>query len=79
MMSYYKAVMKVFVKLYEKKLIYRGARMIHWDPAARTALSDEEVEYRDVEGISVLSPVCMLASTDGVYCNRHPTTGNHHG
>ncbi len=48
---YYKAVMKVFVELYEKKLIYRGARMIHWDPAARTALSDEEVEYRDVEGI----------------------------
>ncbi len=48
---YYKAVMKVFVALYDKKLIYRGARMIHWDPAARTALSDEEVEYRDVEGI----------------------------
>ncbi len=47
---YYQAVMKVFVDLYRKKLIYRGARMINWDPAARTALSDEEVEYRDVEG-----------------------------
>jgi len=47
---FYHAVMKVFVELYQKKLIYRGARMIHWDPAARTALSDEEVEYRDVEG-----------------------------
>jgi valyl-tRNA synthetase len=43
--------MRVFADLYRKKLIYRGARMIHWDPAARTALSDEEVEYRDVEGI----------------------------
>jgi len=48
---YYKAVIKIFVDLFQKKLIYRGARMIHWDPSARTALSDEEVEYRDVEGI----------------------------
>jgi valyl-tRNA synthetase len=47
---YYKAVIKVFVDLYSKGLIYRGARMINWDPAARTALSDEEVEFRDVEG-----------------------------
>jgi valyl-tRNA synthetase len=47
---YYKAVIRVFVDLYEKKMIYRGARMIHWDPSAKTALSDEEVEYRDVEG-----------------------------
>jgi valyl-tRNA synthetase len=47
---YYRAVIKVFIDLYHKKLIYRGARMIHWDPAARTALSDEEVEYRDIEG-----------------------------
>jgi valyl-tRNA synthetase len=48
--EYYKAVMQVFVDLYGKGLIYRGARMIHWDPAAKTALSDEEVEYRDVSG-----------------------------
>jgi valyl-tRNA synthetase len=47
---YYKAVIKVFVDLFHQKMIYRGARMIHWDPAARTALSDEEVEYRDIEG-----------------------------
>ena len=45
---YYKAVIKVFVDLYGKGLIYRGARMINWDPAAKTALSDEEVEYREV-------------------------------
>jgi valyl-tRNA synthetase len=45
---YYKAVIKTFVELYEKGLIYRGARMIHWDPAAQTALSDEEVDYREV-------------------------------
>jgi valyl-tRNA synthetase len=48
--DYYKAVIKVFVDLYDKKLIYRGARMINWDPAAKTALSDEEVEYKDVQG-----------------------------
>ncbi|HEX4850877.1 MAG TPA: valine--tRNA ligase, partial [Puia sp.] len=48
--DYYKAVIKVFADLHKKGLIYRGARMINWDPAARTALSDEEVEYREVEG-----------------------------
>lgn len=47
---YYKAVIKVFVDLYRKGLIYRGARMINWDPVAKTALSDEEVEYREVQG-----------------------------
>ncbi|MEY2830363.1 MAG: hypothetical protein RIQ33_2221, partial [Bacteroidota bacterium] len=45
---YYKAVIKVFVDLYNKGLIYRGARMINWDPAALTALSDEEVIYKEV-------------------------------
>ena len=47
---YYKAVIKVFVDLYKKGMIYRGARMINWDPSAKTALSDEEVEYRDIQG-----------------------------
>ena len=47
---YYKAVIKVFVDLYNKGLIYRGARMINWDPAAQTALSDEEVEYKELQG-----------------------------
>ena len=47
---YYKAVIKTFVDLYNKGLIYRGARMINWDPAAQTALSDEEVEYKDITG-----------------------------
>ncbi|MDB5193547.1 MAG: valine--tRNA ligase, partial [Segetibacter sp.] len=47
---YYKAVIKVFIDLYKKGLVYRGARMINWDPAAKTALSDEEVEYKDLQG-----------------------------
>jgi valyl-tRNA synthetase len=47
---YYEAVIKVFADLYKKGLIYRGARMIHWDTAAKTALSDEEVDYKDIQG-----------------------------
>ncbi|MBP8260870.1 MAG: valine--tRNA ligase [Verrucomicrobia bacterium] len=42
--AYSRCVQKVFVELYRKGLIYRGLRMVNWDPAARTALSDEEVE-----------------------------------
>ncbi|MFO8000133.1 MAG: valine--tRNA ligase [Marinilabilia sp.] len=42
-------VIKVFVDLYRKGHIYRGVRMVNWDPAAKTALSDEEVVYREVE------------------------------
>nr|WP_146548129.1 valine--tRNA ligase [Rummeliibacillus suwonensis] len=44
------AVKEVFVKLYEKGLIYRGERIINWDPQAKTALSDIEVIYKDIEG-----------------------------
>ncbi|RBW71582.1 valine--tRNA ligase [Bacillus taeanensis] len=45
-----KAVNEVFVKLYEKGLIYRGEYIINWDPQTKTALSDIEVIYKDVEG-----------------------------
>ncbi|MGG1555519.1 valine--tRNA ligase [Paenibacillus ferrarius] len=44
------AVREVFVSLYDKGLIYRGNYIINWDPAARTALSDIEVEYKEVQG-----------------------------
>ena len=44
------AVTKVFVDYYNKGLIYRGERIINWDPEALTALSNEEVIYKDVEG-----------------------------
>jgi valyl-tRNA synthetase len=43
----YDSVIKVFVDLYKKGLIYRGARMVNWDPQAMTAVSDEEVNYTD--------------------------------
>jgi len=45
-----RAVREVFVRLYEKGLIYRGKYIINWDPATRTALSDIEVEYKEVKG-----------------------------
>ena len=44
------AVKYVFVNLYEKGLIYRGEKIINWDPVAKTALSNEEVIYKDVKG-----------------------------
>jgi valyl-tRNA synthetase len=44
------AVREVFVKLYKKGLIYRGERIINWDPSTKTALSDIEVIYKDVQG-----------------------------
>jgi valyl-tRNA synthetase len=43
-------VIKAFVDLYRKGLIYRGVRMVNWDPSAKTALSDEEVIRKDVQG-----------------------------
>ena len=48
--NYVHAVQKVFVDLYRKGLIYRGRRMINWDPAAQTALSDEEVVSKPHKG-----------------------------
>ena len=44
------SVIKVFCDLYNKGKIYRGVRMVNWDPAARTALSDEEVVYKESNG-----------------------------
>ncbi len=43
------SVIRVFVDLYRKGYIYRGVRMVNWDPQAKTAVSDEEVIYRDVK------------------------------
>lgn len=47
--DYYDSVINVFLDLYKKGLIYRGKRMINWDVKAKTALSDEEVIYKEVQ------------------------------
>jgi valyl-tRNA synthetase len=47
--DYYKAVIKVFIDLYKKGMIYRGNRMVNWDPKSKTALSDEEVIFKEVD------------------------------
>ncbi len=44
------SVLKIFVHLFEKGLIYRGYRMVNWDPQAKTTLSDEEVIHKEVNG-----------------------------
>ena len=46
----YRSVIKVFVELYNKGYIYRGYRMVNWDPEAKTTLSDEEVIYKEQNG-----------------------------
>ncbi|MEF8984659.1 MAG: valine--tRNA ligase, partial [Bacteroidales bacterium] len=45
----YESVIKVFIDLYEKGYVYRGVRMVNWDPEAKTAISDEEVDYKEVQ------------------------------
>jgi valyl-tRNA synthetase len=47
--DYYKSVIKVFIDLHEKGIIYRGLRMVNWDPVSKTALSDEEVIFKDID------------------------------
>ena len=48
--KYYEGVVDTFIDLFNKGLIYRGERMVHWDPAAQTALSDEEVIHTEENG-----------------------------
>ena len=52
-----RSVIKVFVDLYNKGKIYRGVRMVNWDPAALTALSDEEVIHREFITCVIISKV----------------------
>ncbi|MCK4750331.1 MAG: class I tRNA ligase family protein, partial [Bacteroidales bacterium] len=47
--GYYESVINVFIDLFNKGYIYRGVRMVNWDPQARTAVSDEEVIHREVQ------------------------------
>ena len=46
----YESVIRVFVELYNRGLIYRGYRMVNWDPEAQTTVSDEEVNHKEIQG-----------------------------
>ncbi len=46
--DYYKSVIGVFIRMYKDGLIYRGMRMVNWDPVGKTALSDEEVIFKEI-------------------------------
>lgn len=63
--NYYQSVIQVFNDWYKKGLIYRGKRMINWDPKAKTALSDEEVIYREVQSklYNVAYPITLADGT----------------
>jgi len=61
--NYYAAVMRVFTELYNKGYIYRGVKMINWDPKAKTALSDEEVIFKQTN--SKLYHVRYKLDTEG--------------
>ena len=61
------SVLKVFCDLYEKGLIYRGVRMVNWDPKALTALSDEEVIHKEVHGKLYYLKYMIEGDTEGRY------------
>ena len=61
------SVIKVFVDLYNKGLIYRGVRMVNWDPAAQTALSDEEVVYKEENSKLYYLRYMVEGDTEGRY------------
>ncbi|MBU2994986.1 valine--tRNA ligase [Cellulophaga baltica] len=60
------SVIKVFVDLYEKGLIYRGFRMVNWDPEAQTTLSDEEVIHEEKQGLLYYLEYQIEGSTEKV-------------
>ena len=77
------AVLRVFVDLHRKGLIYRGIRMVNWDPQGGTAISDEEVIAKDTRAkmyylrYAVVSGQLPVASEDAGSDNQQPTTDNY--
>jgi len=67
--DYYQSVINIFVKLYEDGIIYRGLRMVNWDPVGKTALSDEEVIFKEIDSklYFVKYPLANSPTVDGAY------------
>ena len=72
------SVIKVFVDLYKKGLIYRGVRMVNWDPKALTALSDEEVIYKE-EHSKLYYLRYKIVGEGGIRHCRHYPSGDDYG
>ncbi len=70
-----KAVQQVFIRLYDKGLIYKGLRIVNWDPASGTALADDEVDHKEVKG-KLYHIRYRLADSDGhiVVATTRPET-----
>jgi len=64
--DYYTSVIKVFIDLYKKGLIYRGKRMVNWDPVSQTALSDEEVIFKEVDSKLFYVHYPLVDGTGGI-------------
>ena len=75
------SVIKVFVDLYEKGLIYRGVRMVNWDPKALTALSDEEVIYKEEHSKLYYLRYKVEGDPEGALCGccDNPSRNDHGG
>ena len=72
--NYYRDVVNVFIDLYNKGYIYRGKRMVNWDPVAKTALSDEEVLFKQVNSKLVYVKYLIEGETTP---NTQPATPNY--
>lgn len=70
--DYYKAVIKTFVQLHNDGIIYRGLRMVNWDPVGKTALSDEEVIFKEID--SKLYYVKYALVDDSTNQSSNPTS-----
>src|SRR5687767_14724082 len=70
--DYYESVISVFVDLYTKGFIYRGKRMINWDPKAKTALSDEEVIFKETQSKLYFIKYSVSRETSVVSADQTP-------
>jgi valyl-tRNA synthetase len=69
------AVRKVFITLYQQGLIYQGKRMIHWDPVGRTALADDEVNYKSVDSqLYYIAYPCVESGESVIVATTRPET-----
>ena len=70
--EYSKAVIEVFIRLYEKGLIYRGSYIINWCPRCQTALSDEEAPHRELQGNLYYLRYPLKQGQSPMFVGKHP-------